>query len=137
VVFAVFVLTQVGANLVYLYRTRTADYVGVAESLRAAIPQDKSVYCANTFWMALYDRKMWSYFRTPLDYAVENLKPDYLILNDRVMMGGFGYGDDDFGELRKAANEFARTHATRVGQVNSAFYGNLDIYRVNWSPGNR
>jgi hypothetical protein len=77
---------------------------------------------------------MWSYFRTPRDYTVENLKPDYLVLNDRVMVGGFGYGDDDFGDLRKAANEFARKEGTLVGQVKSAFYGDLDVYHVNWPP---
>lgn len=129
---AVFALTQVAGNAVLLYKSRDADYGKLTAQLRAVIPAGRSVYAANTFWLALYDHPLWTYMRSPFDYTIVHMKPDYLILNDRVMMHGFGYGVDDFAELRQQANAFARLHATAVAHIESPFYGDLDVYRVNY-----
>jgi 4-amino-4-deoxy-L-arabinose transferase-like glycosyltransferase len=130
---ALFVLTQVAGNAVLLYRSRDADYGKLTAQLRAVIPPGRSVYAANTFWLALYDHTLWTFMRTSFDYSIVHMKPDYLILNDRVMMNGFGYGDDDFADLRQQANAFAKLHATQVSHIESPFYGNLDVYRVEYS----
>ena len=129
---AVFVLTQVAGNAVLLYRSRGADYGKLTAQLRAVIPPGRSVYGAPTFWLALHDHVLWSYARTPFDYAIAHLRPDYLILNDRVMMTGFGYGVDDFSQLRREANAFAKHSAVPVSHIASPFYGDLDVYRVDY-----
>lgn len=127
------VLSQMAGNAFLLYSFRNADYGIVTEQLRAAIPQDKSAYGLTTFWLALNDRKYYAYDRAPFGYALSVLKPDYLILNDRVMLYGSGYGNDDFKELREQSNEFARRSATLVAAIPQSFYGPLEVYRVCYS----
>jgi len=103
----------------------------VTRELRQLVPEGKAVYGAITFWMSLHDRPFWSYNRTPLNYVIAQLKPPYWILNDRVMMKGDG-AETAYDELRVKANAYARSHGTLVGKVNSPFYGELDVYHVNY-----
>jgi hypothetical protein len=123
-------VTQVGGNLLFLYNFRNTDYRLVASRLREAIPAGSSVYGGASLWMALHDRPYFCYERTPLDYALDHLSPNYLILNDRLMVYGTRYGDD-FTVLRAQANEFARHNGALVAHIPHRFYGDLDVYRVN------
>ena len=127
---ALLLVSQLAGNAALLYSFRNADYRTVTQQLRAAIPIDKSAYGLTTFWLALNDRKYYAYDRAPFPYALSMLKPDYLILNDRVMMYGNGFGEDDFRELRELSNEFARRSAVLVATVPSPYYGKLVVYRV-------
>jgi len=123
-------------NAFLVNRFKNADYVGLTAQLREAVPQGSTVYGANTFWLALQeDRRYYSADRTSLDYATVNLKPQYLILYDRLMMHGSGYGDN-FGDLRSEATAYVKTHGEKVALIPSAFYGDLEIYRVNSTTGN-
>jgi hypothetical protein len=122
--------TQLAANAYWIYKFRSADYPAVARQLQAIVPPGAKVYGATTFWMALHDRTYYAYDRTTLDYAVRNLHPEYLILNDRVMVGGSGHGEDDFGALRIQAAEYVRAHGVLAGRVSNDFYGDLQIYRI-------
>ena len=126
-----FGVSQLAGNAFLLYRYRTADYEAVGRGLRAAIPPGASVYGIITFYLALNDRRYYSYDRTPFTYAITNLRPQYLILYDRVMMHGSGRGEDDFADLRKQATEFVKAHATLAARVANEFYGDLEVYRVN------
>jgi hypothetical protein len=121
---------QIAGNAFLVWRFRHADYSRVGAELRHAIPAGATVYGANTFWLALHDRRYYSYDRSPFDYAITKLKPAYLILYDRVMLGGSGFGADDFGEVRTKAVEFVRTHGEKTAAISNAFYGNLEIYEV-------
>jgi 4-amino-4-deoxy-L-arabinose transferase-like glycosyltransferase len=127
-----FVLNQVAGNAFLVYRFHNADYVGLTRQLREAIPAGTTVYGANTFWLALHDRHYYSFDRSPFDYAIANLKPNYLILYDRVMQHGSGFGADDFAEVRTKATEFVRTHAEKTAAISNPFYGDLEIYRVRY-----
>jgi hypothetical protein len=122
--------SQLAGNAVILYTFRTADYRKVTDQLRTAIPPEGSVWGITTFWLALNDHRYYSYDRTPLDYAIATLKPDYLILNDRVMLHGIGYGTDDFKDMRERANAFAKRSAILFAKAPDPFYGPLEIYRV-------
>jgi len=130
---ALLVLSQLAGNALLLYSFRNADYREVAQQLRAAIPADKSAYGITTFWLALNDRKYYSYDRAPFGYAISALKPDYLILNDRVMLHGSGYGTDDFKALREQSNEFAQGSALLMAKIPNPFYGPLAVYHVCYS----
>jgi hypothetical protein len=88
------------------------------------------VYGAITFFLGLHDRTYYSWHRTPLEFAIRKLGVNYLILNDRVLLHGSGYGNDDWREIRETANAFVRTGADLVGRVPDPFYGDLEIYRV-------
>jgi hypothetical protein len=123
-------VTQAAGNLFILTEYRKADYPSVTRQLRSVIPPDARVYGAITFFMALHDRVYYSWNRTPFDYAIRNLGVDYLILNDRVLVEGSGFGKDDWKLVRERANEFVRDHAILAGRVPSRFYGDLEIYRV-------
>ena len=124
-------VTQLAGNAYLLITSRKADYAGVTKSMRAIMPPGTSVYGITTFWMALQaDHRYYSYDRIPFDYAITVLRPDYLILNDRVMMHGSGFGLDDFDELRASSNAFAHRSAALAGTVSSPFYGDLELYHV-------
>ena len=122
--------SQLAGNALILYTFRNADYARVTERLRAAIPSGRSVWGITTFWLALNDRRYYSYDRAPIDYSLSTLKPDYLILNDRVMLHGVGYGTDDFKDQREQSNAFAKRYATLVARAPDPFYGPLEVYHV-------
>jgi hypothetical protein len=130
---ALVLLSQLAGNAFLLYTFRTADYSMVTRQLRTAIPRDKSAYGLTTFWLALNDHKYYSYDRTTFDYAISTLKPDYLILNDRVMLYGSGYGVDDLKVLREQSNAFAQRFASLVAKIPSPYYGPLEVYHVCYS----
>ena len=46
------------------------------------------------------------------------------------MVNGTGYGDNFYEPLREQVNAFTRSHCQLAGKVSSAFYGDLEIYRV-------
>jgi 4-amino-4-deoxy-L-arabinose transferase-like glycosyltransferase len=119
----------IAGNLYLVNRFKDADYVTLTAQLRQAIPAGATTYGANTFWLALYDRRYYSYDRAAFDYTMANLKPQYLILYDRVMMHGSGLGDN-FEEVRTKAAAFVQTHGEKVAAIPSKFYGDLEIYRV-------
>jgi len=121
---------QIAGNAFLVWRFHNADYNRVGAELRATIPAGETVYGANTFWLALHDRRYYSYDRSPFDYAIANLKPTYFILYDRVMMSGSGFGADDFADVRAKATEFVRTHAEKTAVISNPFYGDLEIYKV-------
>jgi 4-amino-4-deoxy-L-arabinose transferase-like glycosyltransferase len=134
---ALLLLSQVGGNYLMLYMYRQADYMAVTRQLRSLIPQGACTYGALTFWMALSDHPYYSWNRTPLQYALDH-GATYLILNDRVMVHGSGYGEDDWAQQRDEAKAFVRGHARLIGRAPNPFYGDLEIYRVegNASRGN-
>jgi 4-amino-4-deoxy-L-arabinose transferase-like glycosyltransferase len=131
VVGALVVLSQLGGNAILIRRASSADYSEVSRELRGLIPKGQAVYGAITFWMALNDRPYWSYNRTQFGYMMEHLKAPYWILNDRVMMNGDGDGTT-YDALRASANAYAYAHGTLVGKVKSPFYGDLDVFRLNY-----
>ena len=127
-----FFLNQVAGNAFLVYRFRNADYNAVTAGLREAIPAGATACGMNTFWLGLHDRRYFSFDRTSFDYAITRIKPEYLILYDRVMMRGSGFGADDFAGMRSAATEFVRTHGEKTATVSNPFYGDLEIYRVRY-----
>jgi len=126
----IYALNQIGGNVFLAWRFHRADYNQVGAELRAAIPEGETVYGANTFWLALHDRRYYSYDRTTFDYAINTVKTRYLILNDRVMLSGSGFGNDDFKDVREKAIEFVRTHADKIAVIPNPFYGDLEVYNV-------
>lgn len=123
-------LTQVAGNVYWLYEFRTASYPDVARQLRQIVPLEASVYGAGTFWLALHDRTYFSFDRTPFEFARQILRPQYLILFDRVMMHGSGHGIDSFAAERSQQASFVRSHGRLAGYVSNPFYGNIEIYQV-------
>jgi hypothetical protein len=125
-------LTQVGSNAYWLYEFRTAQYPKVAEQLSRIVPMGASVYGAGTFWLALHDRRYYSFDRTPFEFAIQKLRPQYLILFDRVMMHGSGHGTDNLATLRDQATGFGHTHGRLAGRVSNPFYGDVEVYQVSY-----
>lgn len=125
-------LTQLAGNAYWLYKSRVANYPAVARELQNIVPPKASVYGITTFWMALHDRTYYAYDRTPFDFAIEKLRPEYIILYDRVMSQGSGHGADDFQQLRTEATAFVAQHGVLAGRVSNEFYGNMEIYRLSY-----
>jgi 4-amino-4-deoxy-L-arabinose transferase-like glycosyltransferase len=123
-------LTEVGSNYFVEYVYRKANYTEVTRQLRALIPPDAPVYAALTFWMSFPDRPFYAWNRTPVQYAVDR-GAAYLILNDRVLVNGSGFGLDDWADRRREMADFVSRHATLVGRAPNSFYGDLEVYRVN------
>jgi 4-amino-4-deoxy-L-arabinose transferase-like glycosyltransferase len=123
-------VSQAAANGLILWRSRVADYNSVTRQLRALIPSDARVFGTNTFYLALHDRPYYGAHYADFDYAIRKLGVNYLILNDRVMMQGSGYGDDEMRDVRERSAEFVKTDAEWVGHVPDPFYGDLQVYRV-------
>jgi hypothetical protein len=60
-----------------------------------------------------------------------NLKPRYVILNDRVMLSGSGFSVHNFQEARtKKATQFVLIHGVKRASVLNPFYGDLEISRI-------
>ena len=93
------------------------------------IPRDATVYGALTFWLAFNGQPYYSWNRTPLKYALDH-GASYLILNDRVLLKGSGFGKDDWQHVRRDTGAFVAKNAVLVGRVSNSFYGDLEIYRV-------
>jgi 4-amino-4-deoxy-L-arabinose transferase-like glycosyltransferase len=130
--FVVVLLTQLASNAYWLYEFRAARYPDVAQQLRRIVPAEASVYGAGTFWLALHDRTYFSFDRTPFAFAIQTLRPRYLILFDRVMMHGSGHGADEFAAQRDQETAFVRSHGILAGSVSNPFYGDLEIYQVSY-----
>ena len=124
---------EAAGNYAFLYLYRKADYVDLGHKLEAIIPKDATVYGALTFWMALNDHTYYSWNRAPLEYALDH-GATYLILNDRVLLNGSGFGKDDWRNIREALHGYVRQNASLVGRVPNPFYGDLEIYKVNGMP---
>jgi len=127
------IFTQFIGNFIFLKQARTADYLEVASGLRQLIPPQASVYGSITFWEVLRDRRYLSYERTSVPYAEEAAHVSYFIMNDRSMLLGSGLGADDYKGVREAASEVVRRNGTLVGEVPSAFYGELKIYQISYT----
>jgi Dolichyl-phosphate-mannose-protein mannosyltransferase len=136
-VIAFLIASQVGGNLFYLARACQADYQHLSKKLVRIIPVGRPVYGAITFWMALRDRKYYSFERTPLLYALGRVKSFYLIANDRVMEKGSGYGNDDYGALSAEVEALVRLNkrVQLVGSIRDPFYGDLRIFYVHPAAG--
>ena len=124
--------SQLGGNLIILTRFRKADYLQVTSQLQQLIPKGETILANITFWMALHDRPYLCYDFEPFQETIKRAQPAYLILNDRVMMNGYGTGNDDLAELRVEANRYAKDHGTLFGHVSNPFYGELDIYHIHY-----
>ena len=129
---AAVLITQVGSNAYWIYRYRHADYPAVTAELRRLIPERATVYGVTTFWMGLRDRTYYAYDRTPWDFARSTLRPEYLILYDRVMQSGSGQGEDNMADLREQLTAFVKEHGVLLGHVDNGFYGNLEVYRATY-----
>jgi 4-amino-4-deoxy-L-arabinose transferase-like glycosyltransferase len=128
IVLVTLVLSQIAGNVVFLYKARTADYVAVSAALQKLIPPGSSAYGTITFWMALYNRSYFAWERTPLEYATKTAHPSYVIMNDRVMMHGSGFGEDDYKDLREDLTRFVHENGVLIGKISSQYYGDLEIY---------
>jgi 4-amino-4-deoxy-L-arabinose transferase-like glycosyltransferase len=124
---AVVLITQVGGNCYWLYRYRGANYAAVTGQLREIVPAGSSVYGAITFWMALHDRTYYAYDRTTLQSAVEKLRPQYMILYDRVMNEWIRLRG---GQLRRSADA---GHGVRA---QSRSVGRPGVQQLLRRPGN-
>ena len=131
-VLALIVVSQTAGNIFYLYRFRTADYPAVSTGLRRLIPPGRSAYGSSLFWEALHDHDFYAYDRTSVQYARSRLRPDYVIMNDRVMVQGSGYGEDDYGKLRGELTAFVARNGVLVGNVPDPYYGDLQVYRMQY-----
>jgi 4-amino-4-deoxy-L-arabinose transferase-like glycosyltransferase len=123
------VITQAGGNAIILAKSRSADYNSVARQLRSIIPAGARVYGALTFFLALHDHTYYAWNRGTLDDAIK-LGVNYLILNDRVLVNGSGFGSEDWKEVRERANAFVEANGDLIGHVPDPFYGDLQVYRV-------
>ena len=115
-----------------LRQARRADYPALAAKLRDVIPPGHSCYAAMTLQFALYDRQCHSYDRTPFSYTAAVQKPEYLVLGDYVMMGGSGFGADDFGDLRRQAFAFVASNGRQIAEFDDPMYGDLRVYQVSY-----
>ena len=133
---AICIVSQIVGTAVFLNQARKADYPALAVQLRAAIPRGHSCYAALAFHMALADRGCHSYDRTPFSYTSTVQRPEYMILGDRVLLGGSGFGKDDYADVRTEAAAFVERHGHLSARVFDPFYGDLSVYQVTYDvPG--
>jgi hypothetical protein len=61
---------------------------------------------------------------------VAELRPQCMILYDRVMVHGSGY--TDWATLHEKLTGFVHSHGTLAGRVSNEFYGDLEVYRITY-----
>ena len=126
------VISQLAGTAIFLNQARKADYPALSTRLREVVPAGHSCYAAMAFQLALFDRQCHSYDRTPFAYTVTVQRPEYMVLGDRVMMRGSGFGHDDYADARSGSFAFVARHGSLVARIDDDFYGDLQIYRVNY-----
>jgi 4-amino-4-deoxy-L-arabinose transferase-like glycosyltransferase len=129
---AVVGVSQIIGNSLVLVQASKANYPVLQERLRNVIPLGASAYGAITFAVALNDRDYRSYDRTPFDYALAKVKPQYVITGDRVMLHGEGHGEDDNKAVRSAVMPYVERHGQLVASLDDPFYGPLRVYRLSY-----
>ena len=125
------------------------DYDSTVQSLQKSIPPGKSVIGTQTYWFGLSDRPYYSwdqavYYQqyapgSTLDDAYRQLRPDYLILDSELQT----HFIDPGVELpkyqwylhlpRTQLTDFLNKRATLVSQTDSAIYGKVLVYKLNWN----
>ena len=122
--------SQFAGNLFYLYRFRHADFVEVTGDLNTLIEPGTTVYGGMAFWMGFREHEYVPYMRMPWARAVAEKRPDYVIMDDWVMMGGRPEGI--WKDLRVELNAYLSEHGELVGRVSNPFYGDLRVFRVRY-----
>lgn len=127
VVFLSLVASQVLGNMYYLWQSRDADYETVVAKVNALLPaESKVVYGGMFWWLGLRDHTLVPYMRTSWQRALSQWDPDFVIMDDWVMVDGL----DDWSALRKELSTYLAEHGRLVGEVDGGFYGDLKIYEV-------
>jgi 4-amino-4-deoxy-L-arabinose transferase-like glycosyltransferase len=122
--------SQLTGNAAYLWKNRHADYPEVCRRLDALIPPSSTIYGGMAFWMNLRHHTYVPYMRMPWERAVQEYRPNVVILDDWVMMNGYETGE--WRSLREQLQDFVAQHGTLLGEVDNSFYGNLKVYRVSY-----
>jgi hypothetical protein len=61
--------------------------------------------------------------------GIDARKVHYVLLNDRMMVSG-SRSTPGWDDLRKEASSYLSVHGLLIGRIDSAFYGNLEVYEV-------
>ena len=122
--------SQFAGNLLFHWKFRSANYNAVIQELRSEIPPNSTVYGSMSFWLGLRDTLFVPYMRTNWETAENTYKPEYVIMDDRVMMGGWQSGE--WKPLREELLRSMNTQGQLIKEVNNKFYGKLKLYKVNY-----
>lgn len=127
------------------------DFTATLSQVRAAIPPGKTVMGLQEYWWGLQGQpylswEQLSYYQhftpgTGLADAFQALRPDYLVLDQRIVVAVA----DNPKEVRQFfqflfepksdLDRFLSQHARLVSTFHSTIYGDVRIYRIDWSRG--
>jgi hypothetical protein len=124
----VLLLTQLAGNAGYLWKFRAADTSAVCNEIDQLIPPKSTVYGGMPFWIGLKNHYYVPYMRMSWGQALDEFRPNVVILDDSVMVNGTYPGEWD--ALRAELHEYVDLHGTLLGRVPNDFYGDLKIYAV-------
>jgi hypothetical protein len=128
VLFAFVGVSQIVGNAAYVWKFRDARTDDVCQQINSLIPPRSTIYGAMAFWIGLKDHTYVPYMRMPWAQAVNEFRPNIVILDDSVMVKGTYPGEWD--QLRTELHDYVDAHGTLLGGVSNEFYGDLKIYSV-------
>lgn len=132
----VYFANQAGGNAFSIWRTKGCGYSNFIKQVREIVPPHSKVWGTMTFWYGFYDYS----FRTQYTDDLMSFRPDCVLLYDndiwRKQTGVSGRENDKSARwqpLRKQLTDLIEKRGTYLGAVSSSCYGNIKIYRLNWT----
>jgi len=137
VIIAVLYFANQVAGDVFIYkRSYTNNYYEFIRKVEQYIPKGARVWGSITFWLGMYKHP----YRTQYTYGkdIGTFKPQYVILYDNDIWGsttsttGRDINSSKWIPLRIKMENLCEERGTIVGKVKDKFYGDVEIYKINW-----
>ncbi|MFC2144334.1 ArnT family glycosyltransferase [Acidobacteriota bacterium] len=132
-----FFLNQFLGDVTILWRHRDNDYHKFVSEIRNVVPRGSRVWGSVAFWLGMRDYPYRSQL-TPLADIIE-FRPEYVILydseiwgNKSVIVGTPLEPPEGWKVTREAMEGLCGASGRRVAIIEDRFYGDIEIYRVQW-----
>jgi hypothetical protein len=134
-----YIANQAGADGHQLWKHRTNDFAGFCREVRRVVPPGARLWANLGFWIGLHDYPYRSQLSSFDD--VLRFRPEYVLLYDADIWGGSSatlgreVPPDEWNRVvARNMEQLCRQRGTLVRRVPDEFYGNIEIYRLDWDP---
>ncbi|MFX0196248.1 MAG: hypothetical protein ACFFCW_09020, partial [Candidatus Hodarchaeota archaeon] len=138
IVMLLFFINQIGGNIYILWKHKDNRYNSFIAEIKNTIPEGSRIWGSLAFWIGLHN---YPYLTQVSPYEeVEKFKPQYAILYDSSIWGGLsstvGRKDETvakYSNIRNKMEELCSRRGTSMKRIENKYYGNIEIYEINWS----
>lgn len=122
-----FLLNQIGGNVYLLWKHKDNHFDSFITEIKNTIPKGSKIWGSVAFWIGLYDDYRYITQLSPYA-AIEEFQPDYAILYDSSVWAI----ESKSKILAKKMELLCSQRGTFIKRIENKFYGNIEIYKINW-----